>query len=84
LIIDGDALFVPPFQVLQIDAETDSHQKIERRAKQSPTIITLGVISQLPKREEDKENDSARNQYSVSDQQQFHGERVPIKHSQAV
>src|SRR4029077_2001279 len=42
--IDGHALFVPPFQVLQIDTEADGNQKIQKGTEQSPIIVRSGVI----------------------------------------
>src|SRR5215469_8317197 len=43
--IDDCALFVPPFQVLQIDTEANGNQKIQKSAEQSPTIVGVEVVS---------------------------------------
>jgi hypothetical protein len=47
-------LFIPVFQLLEIDAEAESYDNVEKRAQGRPAIVGAQIVSIFPKGEKDK------------------------------
>jgi hypothetical protein len=63
-------LLVPPFDILEINGESERHDEIHATAPRRPTVA-VRIVSKLPEGEEDKKDHRARNQDFVS-RDEFH------------
>jgi hypothetical protein len=62
-------LFVPFFDIDEINSKPNGRQKIAERLQQCPAIGRLSIPSQLPKREAEKENYRSGDQNPMSGNQ---------------
>jgi hypothetical protein len=57
----ANGLFIPTFQVLEVDSEADGNDNIQNGAPGRPIVVRVDMIAQLPQRDKNEKNNGGRN-----------------------